>query len=100
MGEIGPEASEVVDNVCFRDACDGDVPDKRPSPSGTLGRERNIREKGTGGVGEGGREGEGGRGRGGERERDWEIWRWEGIPVLLVRDLEVRLPASQFIKLV
>ena len=83
MGEIGPEASEVVDNVCFRDACDGDVPDKRPSPSGTLGRERNIREKGTEEwVREGGREREGGGGGERERERlgDLEVGGYTGTP--------------------
>ena len=40
VGELGPEDAELVDIVCFRDICDGDVLDKRPSPIGTLGNER------------------------------------------------------------
>ena len=52
-----------MDIVCFRDACDGDVPDNRPSPSGTLQSEREERDQ------EGiGKRREEGKGRGEVRE--------------------------------
>ena len=52
-----------MDIVCFRDACDGDVPDNRPSPSGTLQSEREEEGK-RDGEKKRGREGEGGGKRG------------------------------------
>ena len=50
-----------MDIVCFRDACDGDVPDNKPSPSGTLRseREEGVKRSRRDGEEKIGREGEG-----------------------------------------
>ena len=55
-----------MDIVCFRDACDGDVPDNKPSPSGTLRseREEGVKRSRRDGEKKRGREGEGGGKRG------------------------------------